>query len=259
MKYPKLWPMVMAVLLAVVPRALALPMGGDPPLLFIGTGSCGASCPKLFGSEVNAIGVNSLDLYYQSRGVAHDTLTDPILLILGIPNDVISGNAGPGITNVSVGSGQLGGSTIYSGTWNTSTGFAGLFTSGVVYDFIGLAPGGNNSERFTNWHDADLAINGIDATNFGIYVYSLTGQGLDPGETATVTFAASLPLGTFGVAYGCDRLNTAGTNCDRGGRTYSTPFTQSGLSTVPEPATLLLLGSGVVGAGIFRRRFHKRG
>lgn len=210
---------------------------GDPP----NTGT------YLFGSEVRPISDTTLGIL--ENGSGQPTLVDPLLLILGVPNMTNLTFTAPSIT-LSSGTGTIGGTNVFSGTWNTSTGYVGNFTAGNndVYQFIGLNPSGNASNNFVNWHDADLAVNGIDASGFGIFVYTLTGTGITGGSTVDVTFGSPLALGTFVVAYGQDARDPA--------HSYTTPFTEAGLTNnpVPEPATIFLLGSGLFGLAFSRKR-----
>lgn len=210
----------------------------------------------LYGSEVLPISDTNLGIL--ENGSGQPTLVDPLLLIIGVANQTDSTYSAP-IINLSTGTGILGGSSYFSGTWNATTGYAGNFTSaasGDVYSFIGLIPGGNNSNNFGNWAAADLYVNGITATGFGIFVYELTGTGITGGNQVDVTFASELDLGTFAVAYGQDAPQWVGGKKGHWQYTaFTTPFTESGLTNkVPEPSTLLLFGIGLLGLGFFGRK-----
>jgi PEP-CTERM motif-containing protein len=239
----------------------------DPAVLFIGSTGCAAppGCP-VFGNEVNALHSNTLTI--TENGSGQPMLGNPVLLILGFAN-VSSTFVPPSIT-LSSGTGSAGGPNVYPNNttkWD-SNGFAGFYTAAFtppkgspnsVYSFIGLVTAAGGSESFTNWSAADLAVNGITANGFGIVVYELFNTGLTGGGSVTINFSSNLPLGTFAVAYGCSGATGANGSCP-GKNTFSTPFTQSGVvnTVVPEPASLLLLGSGLVAAGALRKKQKKQ-
>src|SRR6266508_3650942 len=124
------------LLLAAAAHAGAVLHLGTPP----NTGT------YLYGSEVRPI--NTTNLGILENGAGQPALIDPLLLIIGVPNVTSANYKAPAI-NLTTGSGTLGGTNSFSGAWNTTTGYAGNFTSAAgnktdVYSFIGLIPGGNN-------------------------------------------------------------------------------------------------------------------
>lgn len=210
-----------------VANAVSILHLGDPP----NTGA------YLYGEEVRPISETNLGI--MEMGPGQPQLLSPLLLILGVPNlpsEIDPTYSAPQIASLSQGTASA---PMY-GEFFTSA------ATGDVYSFLGLS-GGNNSNSFTNWSNAELAVNGISVEGFGMFVYELYNTGIEGGAQVDVTFLNDLEVGTFAVAYGWD--------AERG--IYTTPFTESGLVTgppVPEPSTILLLGAGFLGLAAFGRK-----
>ena len=264
-------PALLAGLLAVFAVSPVWAQLQDPSTLHIGPGA-GTICAQGCMGDPNLIGApgNVVDVFQQSGGVTA-TLTQPLLLIIGIPNDTtalfatnpiasvtfINPYPNSGSSIITTGSGNFATSGTF-GVGTLTNGFAGFETSSDVYTFLGLGSQVNNSNSVgnladcgtsngKNWTCTDLSRLGISAAGFGIYVFALTGANLGPNGLVNVTFPGGLGAGTFVVAYG---VNTAGTHA------YAVPFTEAGF-VVPEPASLALFGSGVIALALaVRRRFR---
>jgi hypothetical protein len=155
-----------------------------------------------------------------------------LVLLFSVPNP-----PGGSITVLTSSAGSIG-SVSFAGT---------LMSTGCsdVYSCAGIS-GMNNSNNFPNLSGAELAKNGITATSFSIFRVTITGANLGAGGNITITGA--FPQGTFVDAFGIDNTGTP----------FGTPFTEAGLTTgqpIPEPGTLALFGSGLIGiATLIRRR-----
>jgi hypothetical protein len=258
-----------ALLIALGPAPLAAQtsIDEDPPI-FVGNSTCpDSSCTNLYNGET--IGIPSASLTVWDQGAASKSTSTTILLIVAIPNTtsgapgIASVVDGPGVSGTGVG--QLGGPNVFGGTWNTSTGLAGTLTgasgSTTVYQVPGLpcCSGGGPSENFGNlqtW-DANAPGVGVNATSFGVFIYTLTGISLGQSQYVTVNFSGGgLAVGSFVNVSTCESGSSTSVAC-KGGAVYSTPFTHTGLVTTPtpEPTSMLLMGSGLVAfGGMLRRR-----
>lgn len=204
------------------------------------------------------IGADGFRLTYHGGG--EQTVLNPVMLILAVPTPA------EGIPGLDVGAivdftsvvAELGGTSIYGGHWNPTTGFVGAFDATAaadtpkVYEFIGFKPPGSDSQNYPNWTGA------TGLTSWDVYVYKLWfTPDMSRGDYAE--FDTNLPNGSYVVGYGCTAIGSNG-RCTTGGTTESTPFTFAGLVRVPEPGTLSLLipGIGILAAGSRRFRFGRK-
>jgi hypothetical protein len=236
----RLFALLVALFVLLVSAPASAELLRITPLGFSPAGYLGQTDPVLIGAE-------GFRLTYHSQSNNSPWL-NPVELILAIPGGVtvapvLTVSSSPGLT---VGIDLGGTSTMYGGTWDTTTGFAGTFNgSGIdkVYDFIGFDPSGSASQNFSNWG----GYSGFNSWN--LFVYALTfGPRISPNQYAEFSAPTGLPGGTFVIGYGQEEVKKGA--CKNPGCVQSTPFTFAGYvpqqtQVVPEPTVSLLLASGL--------------
>lgn len=141
------------------------------------------------------------------------------------------------------------------GTYGLTHNTVASFTSGDVFDALGLTQGGG-SVSFTNLQTAD-ALNGFGTpTTFSLEIFALS-TNLTSGTPITIDTTAG--AGSFIFAFTCRNGTGSSTGCATNGDVGQTVNTNIGLiatspTPVPEPATLAVLGAGLIGFAATRRR-----
>ena len=199
-------------------------------------------CP-IVGGSVNAVGMNSLDLFQTSSGPVG---TSALLLILAVPNNPTNALAANPVSSAQLHvPGTSSSSTAVTvGSLSAET----SMTHGEVYGTLGLLDG--DVVSFLDLQSADYSLfpatysstaNPID--NFSVYQIPLTTTTDFAGNDLINIDFTSLPVGTFALGYATPSLTVT-----------DTPFAEAGVSgaavaAIPEPGGLALL-LGVAGFAV---------
>jgi hypothetical protein len=198
------------------------------------------SCTSAPGGDPNVItNTSSFNMFVQGQ-----TLLSPTLVVIAQYNGI-------GTPTVTFGGNPLSLATLgtFGLTGNSGVTFNAA-SGGTVFSTLGLNAGG--SLNFGNLVAGDTK-NGFAApTSFSLYAFSLN-QGL---TNTPIQLGTTASFGSYIFGYGCQVATALGSQCNgNSGNIGQTVNTNAGI--VPEPSSLLLLGAGLAGIGIWRRTNNK--
>ncbi len=256
------------------PPAWALVYDVDPATLHVGTGAGTANAIGTIQFDPTFVSTTNFSIY-QNQGGAID-MNNPFVLILAVPNTAtLTGGISSATMYNPYSAYPSGGITLtsalgvnpslgYGSLTNTSGAFQTTMTGGNLYTNLGFAPGvadaSFNWANFTGQFLPNGSLNpDFGVSSFNLYAYSLTNpNGTNLGANGLINFlwtSGGLPTGTIIAGFGTSPANHGKVT------PYSVPWTHSGMvgpppPQVPEPSSLLILGSGLLGLGLWgRKRF----